>query len=278
MTILVFLRDLSYRVMKVLDANLEPILGGLFSLIANTQNAALEKEAIYTLRTLSKYSSDVKMLYYLGLMPDQMFIKYKLGCAYCVNNIMAKDGLNLISLGEGVLETLVERICDMFGDADQKIQELGEEALSNIWKRMAQRGRGGELLEIIKRKSSKKRGEQIAKFLKLNFPEVTPAADEVLFRNTGQSVFAKMGVKALIDTPMQNLSQDLGASMGMNIDILAPRFPARSQQPVTMTAIENPPRGREAVPIQPPIGYVKRRNHDAQERLVDEINQLLNQA
>lgn len=278
MTILVFLRDLSYRVMKVLDANLEPILGGLFSLIANTQNGALEKEAIYTLRTLSKYSSDVKMLYYLGLMPDQMFIKYKLGCAYCINNVMSKEGLNLISLGEGVLETLVERICDMFADADQRIQDLGEEALSNVWRRMAQRGRGGELLEIIKRKSSKKRGEQIARFLKLNFPEVTPAADEVLFRNTGQSVFAKMGMKAMIDTPMQNLSQDLGASMGMNIDILAPKFATRPAQPVSMTVVDPVPRSREAITNQPPAGYVKRRNHEAQERLVDEINQLLNLA
>src|SRR3990167_1183133 len=273
MTILVFIRDLSYRVMKVLDSNLEPILGGLFSLIANTANKALEKEAIYTLKTLAKYSSDVKMLYYLGLMPDQMYTKYKFGCAHCINNIMAKDGLNLISLGEGVLETLVERICDMFGDADQRIQDLGEESLSNVWRRMAQRGRGGELLEIVKRKSSKKRGEQIARFLKLNFPEVTPAADEVLFRDTGQSVFAKVGMKAMAGTPIQNLSQELGLSMGMNLEIPPAIFQPKFSPPAH--APESTAHSKQATARTPvPTGYVRRRNHETQERLVDEINQL----
>lgn len=172
MSVLVFIRELSFRVKKVLDNKLEDILSAVFSLLTNTKNESLRKESIYTLRTVAKYSSDVRMLYFILMMPLQMFTKYKIPNSYCINFIMQKEHLNICVLEEELLEMLVKVSSELFADAHQVVNDLGEEIVVNIFKRFMDRKKADVYLKMVKVHVSKKRAEQILKFLKLNFENI----------------------------------------------------------------------------------------------------------
>ena len=159
MAILIFLRELSFRVNKVLDSKLEPILGFLYTLHSKSNNAALRKETVYTLRTISKYSSDIKMLYYILMMPDQMFTKFKEPNAYCLNFILQKQNLNITVLEDELVEKLVKVAGELFSDANKVVNDLGEEIIVNLFKRYMDRRKADNFLKMVKILLNKKRAE-----------------------------------------------------------------------------------------------------------------------
>lgn len=172
MTSLVFIRELSYHFKKVLDGKLETLLGALYSLHSKTANKSLRQEALYTLRTLSKYSSDLKFMYYILMMPEQMFSKYRLANSYCLSFILSKENLNILVLEEELLEKLTRLAADLFSDAHQKIQDLGEEIEVSIFQRFIDRKKADIYLKMIKIQLKPKKAEQILRFLKLNFENI----------------------------------------------------------------------------------------------------------
>ena len=169
MAVMVFIRELSFKLNKVLDSKLERLLSALYNLHGESKSEFLKKEAVYTLRTLSKYSSDVKLLYYILMMPEQMFTKYKLPNAYCLNFILQKEHLNVTVFEEELLEVLVKTASELFADAHQTLNDLGEEIVVNLFKRFMDRKKADVFLKMVRVNVSKKRSDQILKFLKLNF-------------------------------------------------------------------------------------------------------------
>lgn len=267
MAILVFIRELSFRLTKVLDQQLEVILSAIYALMTNTKNASLKKEAVYTLRTLSKYSSDIKMLYFITLMPEQMFTKFKLANTYCISFILQKENLNILVFEESLLISLIKIAAELFADAHQTINDLGEGIVVDLFKRFMERKKADVFLKMLRAHVSPKRADQILKFLRLNFDNIeeiveisrklqTFESDNMNRPVSSNNLFSRNGVTSLDSGGgmIQRFQQqdDIGDNIPKNL-------PKTSMKMNT---------SREERPIAG-------RNHDLQDRLINEIHQLL---
>jgi hypothetical protein len=274
MTILVFIRELSFKLTKVLDNQLEVILSAIYALMTNTKNKALRKECVYTLRTLAKYSSDVKLMYFIVLMPPQMFTKFKLANTYCLSFILQKENLNILVFEETLLTSLIKIASELFADAHKTINDLGEGIVVDLFKRFMDRKKADVFLKLVRTNVSQKRADQILKFLRLNFDNIEeiveisrkmqavekdipkPASDS--FRMTGQ------GVGVFGRNALSSLGGDrsvLGAGMEEGEAVHS-----KSRDP-TRRALSNRP--------APPSLGLPKRNHQLQDELMDQIQQLL---
>lgn len=76
--ILQYLSNLAYTYKKVLAPELPTILSTLFTLYKKTDNRQIRKTTYTTIKVLSKYSGDLKILAYLLMMPKEMRERYKI--------------------------------------------------------------------------------------------------------------------------------------------------------------------------------------------------------
>lgn len=273
MTILVFIRELSFKLTKVLDNQLEVILSAIYALMTNTKNKALRKECVYTLRTLAKYSSDIKLLYFIVLMPPQMFTKFKLANTYCLSFILQKENLNILVFEESLLISLIKIASDLFADAHKTINDLGEGIVVDMFKRFIDRKKADYFLHMLRTNVSQKRAEQILRFLRLNFENIEELvqvskkmqavelevaksnADQ--FRTTGHSVFGRNGLNFLgNDKSAFATADDAESSRVKSKDITSRRVASQR-------------------PAPPPEHIIPKRNHNLQDQLMDQIHQLL---
>lgn len=68
---------LSYTYKKVLAPEMPTILSTLFTLYKKTESRQIRKTTYTTIKVLSKYSGDLKILAYLLMMPREMRERYK---------------------------------------------------------------------------------------------------------------------------------------------------------------------------------------------------------
>lgn len=274
MTILVFIRELSFKLTKVLDNQLEVILSAIYALMTNTKNKALRKECIYTLRTLAKYSSDVKLLFFIVLMPPQMFTKFKLANTYCLSFILQKENLNILVFEETLLISLIKIASELFADAHKTINDLGEGIVVDLFKRFMDRKKADVFLKLVRSNVSQKRADQILKFLRLNFDNIEeivemsrkmqtveanipkPATES--FRLTGQ------GVGVFGRNAMSSLGNDRSV-IGAGLEE-SERVHSKSREPS---------RRATSTRVAPPGPGLPKRNHQLQDELMDQIQQLL---
>jgi len=262
MSILVFIRELSFRLNKVLDSKLEPLLGALYNLHWKTNNEALRKETVYTLRTLAKYSSDIKFLYYITLMPEQMFTKFKLCNAYCMNFILQKENLNILVLEEDLLIALIKLSSELFADAHKVINDLGEEIVVNLFKRFMERKKADSYLKLIKIHINKKRAEQLLRFLKLNFENI----EEIV--KVSEQMQAYDLDEVLAEKNLLVPSASKGSVFGRNAMALL-------EDASDIASVKST---KKKVAKKPPAESMKalgKRDHNMQEMLMQEINQLI---
>lgn len=263
MSILVFIRELSFRLTKVLDSQLETIMTAIYALMTNTKNKALRKEAIYTLRTLSKYSSDIKMLYFITLMPKQMFTKFKLANTYCISFILQKDNLNILVFEESLLVSLVKIAAELFADAHQTINDLGEGILVDLFKRFVDRKKAEVCLQMLRDNVSKKRAEQILKFLRLHFEDI----EEIIKVSRGMQAVEAEAVGRPISGSLFGRNAMTSLDVGGTV---LDKY--RDEKPMSEIA---PRIHRKRNIMEKDSAPISRRDHELQEKLMDEIHQLL---
>ena len=78
LAVLQYLSNLAYTYKKVVAPHLPTILSTLFTLYKKTESKQIRKTTYTTIKVLSKYSGDLKILAYLLMMPREMRERYKL--------------------------------------------------------------------------------------------------------------------------------------------------------------------------------------------------------
>lgn len=262
MAILVFIRELSYRLTKVLDSHLETIMAAVYALMTNTKNKALHKESVYTLRTLAKYSSDVKMLYFVSSMPQQMFDKFKLSNAYIMSFILSKANMNILTFDDSMIRSIVKLSSSMFADSHTTISDLGEGMIVDLFKRFVDRRKADACLTIIRDTVSKRLADQLIKHLKLHFDDID---DMIKVSKHMQAIDAEA-----VGRPVS--SSLFGKNAMTLIDGSSPIDKYKADKPMTAIA---PIIHRKRTMVDKDGDMSTRRDHGLQDKLMDEIHQLL---
>lgn len=169
---LVMLREISFNLKKVLDNKLQKLLSTLFTLYVKTENEDIKRQTEYTLRTLSKYSSDIKMLHYIILMPKTMFTRYKGIVTICIKFLTKNTHLNILIFEEKSLAKLIQICARLYDDKSEKISQLGEEIVCNTFLRFKDKFKASYFLTILEEFVDEELAHKVIKLLKLNFDDI----------------------------------------------------------------------------------------------------------
>ena len=170
-TCLIFLSELSFYLQKVLDNKLETLLASLFHLYERITNDDIKYRVIKVLKTLSKYSTDIKQLHYIILMPLEMFIRHKTAAVNCMCLILQKD-VNIFMFEDEELIKLMQLVCAIFEGAELKISEMGEEILCLFFDKFKKTGRLQKFFYWLQIHLKETTTERVRRILNTNFKEL----------------------------------------------------------------------------------------------------------
>ena len=160
--VLALISYLSFTYKRVMTAHLSALLSTLFTLFNKTSEADIRQRTLRTLKTLSKYSGDVKFMAYILLMPAEMRTRYKRICCKMLDCMVArtpisapgdqagqkqavrfpdgvperdKSNLNIFVLEDQMIGRLIKYAAEWFGDVADDIRQSAESLICGIWER-----------------------------------------------------------------------------------------------------------------------------------------------
>jgi hypothetical protein len=104
------MREISFLVKRVLDIYIELLFGNLYSGYLESRDESLRDEFTFTIKTLCKYSSDLKVLSYLGLFPSVIFQKFKKPIAISIAQVLEANEIDVHKFDEEDHRNILQKI------------------------------------------------------------------------------------------------------------------------------------------------------------------------
>lgn len=126
---------------------------------------------IRVLKTLAKFSTDIKLLHYIILMPMEMFIRHRKASTSCMYQIMKKD-INIFMFEDDELIKLLQLICNIFDCPEVALAAIGEDVLCFYFEKFRKAGKIQTLFYWNQIHLKIESAEKVRRFLGMNYPDL----------------------------------------------------------------------------------------------------------